>query len=84
MPITPRIEEVAALVPFGVLVHGDADLQAGGDQFAVLLVQRADDLLQPGEGGLPGELEQQVLLGPGDHHGRADRAAALADHGARR
>nr|BFE83628.1 hypothetical protein GCM10020093_062290 [Planobispora longispora] len=68
------------LVPLGVLVHRDADLQARGDQVAVLLVQRADDLLQAGQGGLPGEFEQQVVLDTGDRHGRADRAAALADH----
>src|SRR5690606_39782196 len=74
-------QEVAAFVPFGVLVHGEPDLQPGGDQFAVVLVQVGDDVLQPGQGGLPGQFQQQVLLGAGDDHVGADRPAALADQG---
>ncbi len=32
-------EEVAPFVAFGVLVHGHADLEAAGHQFAVVLVE---------------------------------------------
>ena len=74
-------QEVAAFVLVGVLVHGDADQQPALDQLPVLFRQVGDDLLQFGQRGRAGQLVQDVLLGPGDHHGRADGPGALAHHG---
>lgn len=75
----PADQEVAALVLLGVLVHRDADQQPALDHRALFVRELGHDLLELGQRGGARQLVQDVVLGLGDGHRRADRPGALAD-----
>jgi hypothetical protein len=77
----PAHQIVAAAVFGAVLVDHQARQHAAAGRTALLVLGHAREVvLQPLERGLPGELEDDVALGVGDHGVAADRLAALGDH----
>ena len=77
-------QEVAETVLVGVLVHGDAELQAAADQRLLGGRELDEQLLELGRRGPAGEPEQHVAVGCSHRHRRPDRPAALADERHRR
>ena len=70
-------EEVAPAERGAVLVDGDAEVQALGHPGALVGVGRADQRLEPVEGGAAGQLEEAVAVGRRHDHRLADGPAAL-------
>ncbi len=66
----------------GVLVGGDPEVEPGAGERLVGRGELGEHLLDAGERGGAGQLEQDVAGRPGHRHRRAHRAAPLADDGA--
>jgi hypothetical protein len=81
LPVGAQDGPYQEVVVLGVLVHGDAQLQAGARERLVRRRQLGQHLLDPLQRRHAGELADDVAGRGGDGHGRTDRAAALADEG---